>query len=58
MKIDGAYEAKRAELVLGEALDLWMVGVSPCTQFARRGIASTLFRLSPEVGRRRNSSAA
>jgi ribosomal protein S18 acetylase RimI-like enzyme len=54
MKLDGDYEAKRPELVLGEALDLWMVGVSPCTQFARQGIASTLFRLSAEVGRKRN----
>jgi ribosomal protein S18 acetylase RimI-like enzyme len=54
MKIDGAYEAKRPGLVLGEALDLWMVGVSPCTQFAREGIASTLFRLCADLGRTRD----
>lgn len=53
-KIDGAYEAKRPGLVLGEALDLWMVGVSPCTQFARKGIGSTLFRLCADVSRNRD----
>ena len=31
-----------------------MVGVLPSSQFARQVIASTLFRLSAEVGRRRN----
>jgi len=54
MTIDDAYEANRPGLVLGEAVDLWMVGVRPSGRFARKGIASTLFRLSAEVGRRRN----
>jgi hypothetical protein len=31
-----------------------MVGVRPSARFARKGIASTLFRLSAEVGRKRN----
>ena len=54
MKIDSAYEAKRPGLAPGEALDLWMVGVLPSSQFARKGIASTLFRLSAEVARKHN----
>jgi hypothetical protein len=54
MTIDDAYEAKRRNLVLGEAVDLWMVGVRPYGRFARQDIASTLFRLSAEVGRQRN----
>ena len=45
MTIDDAYDAKRPGLVLGEAEDLWMVGVRPSARFARQGIASTLFRL-------------
>jgi hypothetical protein len=51
--VDGLYEAKRPGLVLGEAVDLWMVGVPPDSRFAKRGIASTLFRLSAELGRER-----
>jgi hypothetical protein len=41
--VDEAYEAKRPGLMLGEAVDLWMVGVPPGSQFAKRGIASTSF---------------
>jgi hypothetical protein len=54
MKIDDAYEAKHPGLVPGEALDLWMVGVPPSGQFAKKGITSTLFRLCAEVGRNRD----
>jgi hypothetical protein len=50
MKIDEAHEAKRPALVLGDAVDLWMVGVRLAGQFARKGIASTLFRLSADPG--------
>jgi hypothetical protein len=53
MRIDDAYEAKHPGLVPGEALDLWMVGVPPSGQFAKKGMASTLFRLCAEVGRNR-----
>jgi hypothetical protein len=41
-------------LAPGEALDPWMVGVPPSGQFAKKGIASTLFRLCAEVGRNRD----
>jgi hypothetical protein len=54
MKIADAYEAKHPGLVPGEALDLWMVGVPPSGQFAKTGIASTLFRLCADVGRNRD----
>jgi GNAT superfamily N-acetyltransferase len=47
--VDEAYEAKRGDLELGEAVDLWMVGVQP--RFAGRGIASTLFRVASELAR-------
>jgi hypothetical protein len=49
MTVDAAYEAKRPGLMLGDAVDLWMVGVPPGSRFARRGIASTLFRLSADL---------
>jgi hypothetical protein len=49
MTVDEAYEAKRLGLVLGDAVDLWMVGVRPDSRFARRGIASTLFRVSADL---------
>ena len=51
--VDKAYEAKRPGLTLGEAVDLWMVGVPPGSRFAKRGIASTLFRVSADLGRNR-----
>jgi hypothetical protein len=53
MAVDEAYEAKRPRLRLGEAVDLWMVGVPPGTRFAKRGIASTLFRVSTDLARNR-----
>jgi hypothetical protein len=49
MTVDEAYEATRPGLTLGDAVDLWMVGVPPGSRFARRGIASTLFRLSADL---------
>jgi hypothetical protein len=51
MTVDEAYEAKRPGLTLGDAVDLWMVGVPPGSRFAKRGIASTLFRVSTELAR-------
>jgi hypothetical protein len=48
-KVDEAYEANRPGLTLGDAVDLWMVGVLPDSRFARKGIASTLFRLSADL---------
>jgi hypothetical protein len=50
MAVDEAYEAKRPGLTLGEAVDLWMVGVPPGSRFAKRGIASTLFQVSARLG--------
>jgi GNAT superfamily N-acetyltransferase len=50
--VDEAYEAKRPRLEIGDAVDLWMVGVADA-RFAKRGIASTLFRLCPAVARER-----
>jgi hypothetical protein len=54
MTIDNAYEAKHSGLVLGEAVDLRVVGVRPSGRFARKGGARALFRRSAEVGRKRN----
>jgi hypothetical protein len=53
VSVDDAYEAKRPGLVLGDAVDLWMVGVPAGTRFAKKGIAGTLFRLCVDVARRR-----
>jgi len=54
MTIDDAYEAKRPGLVLGEAEDLWMVGVRPSAQFARQGIARPSFALGRRSVAKRN----
>ncbi len=48
--VDEAYEAKRPGLTLGDAVDLWMVGVQSGSRFAKRGIASTLFRVTADLG--------
>src|ERR1700722_11079043 len=53
MTVDEAYEAQRPGLSLGEAVDLWMVGVPPAGRFAKKGIASTLFRVSTDLARNR-----
>jgi len=53
MTVDEAYEAERPGLTLGDAVDLWMVGVRQGSRFARRGIASTLFRVSADLARNR-----
>ena len=42
--VNEAYGATRADLQPGDAVDLWMVGVSEA-RFTRRGIASQLFGL-------------
>lgn len=51
--VDEMYEAKRPGLKLGDAVDLWMVGVPAGSRFARRGIASTIFRVSVDLARSR-----
>jgi hypothetical protein len=53
IRVDESYESKRPRLTLGEAVDLWMVGVPPDSRFAKRGIASALFRVSADLGRDR-----
>ena len=53
MTVDEAYEAKRPGLTLGDAVDLWMVGVVPGSRFAKKGIATTLFRVCTDLGRNR-----
>jgi len=50
--VDEAYESKRPGLAPGDAVDLWMVGVPPDGRFGKRGIASTLFRVSTELAHR------
>jgi len=47
--VDEAYESAIPPLTLGEAVDLWMVGVAPGDQFTNRGIATNLFRLCTDV---------
>jgi ribosomal protein S18 acetylase RimI-like enzyme len=51
--VDEAYESTIPPLALGEAVDLWMVGVAPSDQFTNRGIATNLFRLCTDVARER-----
>ena len=51
--VDEAYEAQRPGLGLGDAVDLWMVAVTPGSRFARRGIARTLFRVCVDLARAR-----
>ena len=50
--VDEAYESTIPPLALGEAVDLWMVGVAR-DQFTNRGIATNLFRLCTDVARER-----
>jgi hypothetical protein len=52
MTVTAAYEAKRRDLKVGDAVDLWMVGVAE-TRCARRGIASRLFRVCSDLARSR-----
>jgi ribosomal protein S18 acetylase RimI-like enzyme len=49
--VDAAYEAQRPGLGIGDAVDLWMVGLD--RRFAQRGIASTLFRVAAGIPRAR-----
>jgi hypothetical protein len=53
MTVGEAYEAQRPGLTLGDAVDLWMVAVPPGGRFAKKGIASTLFRVSADLARSR-----
>jgi hypothetical protein len=53
MTVTAAYEAKRRDLKVGDAVDLWMVGVAE-TRCARRGIASRLFRVCSDLARSRS----
>lgn len=48
--VDEEYEAQHPELGLGDAVDLWMVGVA-APRFIRRGIAKRLFRVCSDLGR-------
>jgi len=50
MTVGEAYEGKRPDLKPGDTADLWMVGVAT-PRFARRGVASTLFRICSDVAR-------
>jgi hypothetical protein len=43
MTVDEMYEAKRPGLELGDAVDLWMVGVPPGSRFARRASRAPSF---------------
>jgi ribosomal protein S18 acetylase RimI-like enzyme len=47
--VDEAYEARRPESGLGDAVDLWMVGVD--ARFTRRGIANRLFQICSHLAR-------
>ena len=51
--VDEAYESGQPELKLGDAVDLWMVGVPPGGRFAGKGIATNLFRVSADLARKR-----
>ena len=53
VRLDTEYEAGCSGLQLGQIMDLWMVGVNQGSRYARRGIASTLYRVSVEQARRR-----
>jgi hypothetical protein len=53
VSVDEQYEAQRPGLQVGQAVDLWMVGVDLRGPFAHHGIARNLFRLSVEVVRER-----
>lgn len=48
--VDEAYEAQRPGLGVGDAVDLWMVGVADA-RFTRKGLASRLFRTCLGVAR-------
>lgn len=50
--VNEAYEATQVDLQPGDAVDLWMVGVSEA-RFARRGIAGRLFRFCADVAHAR-----
>ena len=51
--VDESYESRIPRLALGDAADLWMVGVAPGDRFTNRGIATNLFRLSANLARER-----
>ncbi|MCL4800814.1 MAG: hypothetical protein KJ025_14570 [Burkholderiales bacterium] len=51
MSVGEAYEARHPELAPGHAADLWMVGTD--ARFARRGLASRLFRVCTDLARDR-----
>jgi hypothetical protein len=51
--VDRAYELQRPGLAPGDAVDLFTVAVTPGSQFARKGIASALFRVCADLARDR-----
>ena len=50
MTVTQAYAAKRRHLKAGDAVELWMVAVAE-RRFARRGVASRLFRVCASLAR-------
>ena len=50
MTVDQQYEAKRPDLKVGEALDLWMLGVD-AERFGQRGIGTRLIQLSTDLAK-------
>lgn len=52
--VDEAYESGQPQLKLGDAVDLWMVGVPPGGRFAKKGIATNLFRVGADLARKRS----
>jgi hypothetical protein len=48
--VDQEYERKRPDLKIGEALDLWMLGVDSA-RFGQRGIGTRLIQLSSDLAR-------
>ncbi len=51
--VDEAYELQCPGLALGDAVDLFTVAVTPGSLFARKGIASALFRVCADLARDR-----
>jgi len=49
--VDETYELQRPGIAIGDAVDLFTVAVTPGGQFARRGIASALFRVCADLAR-------
>jgi ribosomal protein S18 acetylase RimI-like enzyme len=55
MNVDTVYETERPNLQVGDAVDLWMLGVD-AERFGRRGIGGRLIQLATELARDRGFS--